>query len=91
MCPYSVLDLANWWFGHGFHNLERHIWEVCLFATLWFLWLVRNDYAFNNASTEPWEVGDLIKTRVAMWMKAKFDIKVYSVEDFKVYLDGFGK
>ncbi|KAI8570703.1 hypothetical protein RHMOL_Rhmol01G0057000 [Rhododendron molle] len=55
------------------------------------LWLVRNDYAFNNASTQAWEVGDLIKTRVAMWMKTKFDIKVYSVEDFKMFLDGIRK
>ncbi|XP_058215773.1 protein CANDIDATE G-PROTEIN COUPLED RECEPTOR 7-like [Rhododendron vialii] len=26
-----------------------------------------------------------------MWMKAKFDIKVYTVEDFKVFLDGIRK
>lgn len=89
VCPYTVLDLATWWFAHGFHNLERHIWEACFYATLWSL-PVRNEYVFNNASTQAWEVGDLVKTRVAMWMKAKFDIKVYT-EDFKVFLDGIRK
>ncbi|XP_058217560.1 uncharacterized protein LOC131328662 [Rhododendron vialii] len=53
--------------------------------------LVRNDHVFNNSTKQPWEVGDLVKTRVAMWMKAKFDIKVYTVEDFKVFLDGIRK
>ncbi|KAI8546452.1 hypothetical protein RHMOL_Rhmol07G0118800 [Rhododendron molle] len=58
---------------------------------LWSLWLVRNDYVFNNSSKQPWEVGDLVKTRVAMWMKTKFNIKIYTVEDFKVFLDGIRK
>ncbi|KAI8551451.1 hypothetical protein RHMOL_Rhmol06G0186800 [Rhododendron molle] len=35
--------------------------------------------------------GSYLKTRVAMWMKAKFDIKVHTVEDFKGYLDGIRK
>ncbi|KAI8531861.1 hypothetical protein RHMOL_Rhmol11G0168700 [Rhododendron molle] len=58
---------------------------------MWSLWLVRNDYIFNNSSKQVWEVGDLVKTRVAIWMKAKFDIKVYTVEDFKLFLDGIRK
>lgn len=37
------------------------------------------------------EVGELIKTIEAMWMKMKFDIKVYTVEDFKGFLDGIRK
>lgn len=72
-------------------TIWRKIFGKCFFATLWSLWLVRNDYVFNNASTQVWEVGDLVKTRVAMWIKVKFDIKVYTVEDFKVFLDGIRK
>lgn len=33
-------------------------------------------------------VGDLIKTRVATWSKAKFDVKIYKAEDFEGNLDG---
>ncbi|KAI8567591.1 hypothetical protein RHMOL_Rhmol02G0133600 [Rhododendron molle] len=91
VCPSSVPDLANWWFVNGFSNLEKHVWEACSYATLWSLWLARNDTIFNNSSKQAWEVGDLAKTRVAMWMKAKFDIKVYTVEEFKIFLDSIRK
>ncbi|KAI8543703.1 hypothetical protein RHMOL_Rhmol08G0239300 [Rhododendron molle] len=37
------------------------------------------------------DLGELIKTRVAMWIKVKFDIKVHLVKDFKGYLDGMRK
>ncbi|KAI8563628.1 hypothetical protein RHMOL_Rhmol03G0124100 [Rhododendron molle] len=35
-----------------------------------------------------WDVADLIKIRVVMWMRTKHDIKLYLVDDFKGYLDG---
>ncbi|KAI8535123.1 hypothetical protein RHMOL_Rhmol10G0150800 [Rhododendron molle] len=91
VCPISVPDLAQWWFTNGFFNLEKYVWEICFYATLWSLWLVRNDTIFNNSSKQAWEVGDLVITRVAMWIKAKFDIKVYSIEEFKIFLDGVRK
>ncbi|KAI8531863.1 hypothetical protein RHMOL_Rhmol11G0168900 [Rhododendron molle] len=90
-CPSSVVELAPWWFGNRFRNLEKHIWEVCFLAILWSIWLTRNDYIFNGATTQASKVVDLVKTRVATWMKAKFDIKVYTVEDFKGYLNGIRK
>lgn len=58
-------------------------------ATLWSLWLAKNDYIFNNVTMTISEVGDLIKIRVAM--KTKFEIKVYYVEEFKGFLDGIRK
>ncbi|XP_058215313.1 uncharacterized protein LOC131326521 [Rhododendron vialii] len=91
VCPSSLAELASWWFENEFRNLEKSIWEVCFFAILWSIWIVRNGYVFNNISTQAWEVVDLIKTRVAMWIKAKFDIKVYIVKDFKGYLEGIRK
>ncbi|KAI8551203.1 hypothetical protein RHMOL_Rhmol06G0167000 [Rhododendron molle] len=71
-----------------FRNLEKNLWEATLFATLWSLWLARNDYVFNNATLGTEVVGEQIKARVAMWIKAKFNIKVYTVKEFKVFLDG---
>ncbi|KAI8534834.1 hypothetical protein RHMOL_Rhmol10G0127300 [Rhododendron molle] len=49
---------------------------------------MRNRIIFQNVTSSLEEVVDLIKYRVTMWMKVKFDIKVYSIEDFKGYLDG---
>lgn len=37
------------------------------------------------------EVIDIAKTRMAIWVKAKFDNKDYKVEDFKRCLDGIRK
>lgn len=43
---------------------------------------------FKNGSDGFGKVGDLIKYRVAVWMKVIFDIKMYTVENFKGFLDG---
>ncbi|KAI8523442.1 hypothetical protein RHMOL_Rhmol13G0073800 [Rhododendron molle] len=91
VCPSSLAELALWWFDNRFGTSEEKLWEGYFYATLWSLWLVRNDYVFNNATTSIEEVGELVKTRVAMWMKSKFEIKFYSVEDFRLFLDGVRK
>ncbi|KAI8572877.1 hypothetical protein RHMOL_Rhmol01G0234500 [Rhododendron molle] len=52
---------------------------------------MRNGFIFNGATQQASEVADLVKTRVVMWMNAKFDIKIYTVEDFKGYLNGIRK
>ncbi|KAI8543503.1 hypothetical protein RHMOL_Rhmol08G0223300 [Rhododendron molle] len=91
VCPSSLAELALWWFDNRFGTSEEKLWKASFYATLWSLWLVRNDYVFNNATTSIEEVGELVKTRVAMWMKSKFEIKFYSVEDFRLFLDGVRK
>ncbi|KAI8548175.1 hypothetical protein RHMOL_Rhmol07G0252200 [Rhododendron molle] len=91
VCPGSLIDLFSWWKGRGFKNLEKYLWETTFHATIWSVWLARNEIVFNNASWRVEDLGQLIKTRVAMWVKVKFDIKVHSVEYFKGYLDGMKK
>lgn len=44
------------------------------------------DLIFNNAVKSPNEVGELIKTMMTMWMRTKFDLNVYTMEDFKAFL-----
>ncbi|KAI8533176.1 hypothetical protein RHMOL_Rhmol11G0276700 [Rhododendron molle] len=76
-----------------FRNLEKRLWEATFFATLeatffatlWSLWLVRNEFVFNNATVTVGEVVEKVKSRVAMWVK--YDIKVCTVEEFKIVLD----
>ncbi|KAI8571058.1 hypothetical protein RHMOL_Rhmol01G0087500 [Rhododendron molle] len=87
VCPKTLSNLAWWWFDTRLRILEKNVWEASFYATLWSLWLVRNDYVFNNASTSFEVVGELVKIRVAMWMKTKFAFMIYSVEEFKVYLN----
>ncbi|KAI8542071.1 hypothetical protein RHMOL_Rhmol08G0110300 [Rhododendron molle] len=86
--PSSLLELSSWWFSSRFKNLEKYLWECCFYATLWSIWIARNDIIFNNKDVDRNQVEELIKTRTALWIKAKFDIKVYTVEDIKRNLDG---
>lgn len=88
VCPPSIADLLCWWFDNSFRNLEKHIWEACFYATIWSIWMTRNGYIFKDATARSEEVVDIIKFRVAMWIKVKFNIRLYSVEDFKSFLDG---
>lgn len=88
MCPESIMQLSLWWFDSKFKSLEKFMWETCFFASVWTLWLMRNNLVFNGVLSTVGEVGEAIKTKVAMWVKVKFNIKVYSVEEFKIFLDG---
>lgn len=48
-----------------------------------------NDMIFNNAIIPRKEttVLNMIKTGVAIWIKARFSIQKYSVDDFKVNME----
>ncbi|KAH7849459.1 hypothetical protein Vadar_018222 [Vaccinium darrowii] len=48
----------------------------------------RNEVILRNEVWEVEEIIDLAKTRMAIWIKGKYNIKIYSVEDFKRNLDG---
>lgn len=43
---------------------------------------------FRRKVTEASELADLVKTRVANWIKAKVDIKIYTIADFMRRLNG---
>ncbi|KAG5542410.1 hypothetical protein RHGRI_022072 [Rhododendron griersonianum] len=64
------------------------MWECYFYATLWSIWIARNDVIFNNKAANRNQVVELTKTRAALWIKARFDIKVYTVENIKRNLDG---
>ncbi|KAH7848172.1 hypothetical protein Vadar_034607 [Vaccinium darrowii] len=47
----------------------------------------RNDVVFNNKVWDEAQILDLVKIRMAIWIKSKCNIKDYSVEDFKRCLE----
>lgn len=53
-CELGVPNIVDgfflWWFSPnlGFKNLEKQFWETTFFATIWMLWLVRNNVVFNG-------------------------------------------
>lgn len=75
----------------AFRNLENICWQTTFYATLWTIWTCRNEVIFNNKTWEVEEITDLVKTRLAIWIKGKFNIKIYTVEDFKWNLESVRK
>lgn len=88
VCPSNLENLWCFWNSQKFKKFEKSCWIACFFAVMWSIWTGRNELVFNN---KPWDemlCMDLVKTRMAIWIKAKYNIKEYSVEDFKRSLEG---
>ncbi|GFZ03791.1 hypothetical protein Acr_16g0004150 [Actinidia rufa] len=69
-------------------EVEKACREAIFFAIIWSLWKARNELIFSNVNIVKAELIDLIKLRVAFWVKAKCDINEYSVVDIQRCLDG---
>lgn len=91
VCPGSIYNLMSWWLSNKFTNLEKGIWDIYFFAVMWSLWLERNLITFQGCALDTDKLVDKIQTRVSFWTKANFDLKTYSVEDFKRCLSGIRK
>lgn len=51
------------------------------------LWTGRIEVGSNNKVWDKEELIDLVKTRRAVWIKRKYDIKDYVIDDFKRSLE----
>ncbi|PSS08274.1 Endonuclease [Actinidia chinensis var. chinensis] len=88
VCPATIFDLMVGWFSNSFKEVEKACWEAIFFAIIWSLWKARNELIFSNVNIVKAELIDLIKLRVAFWVKAKCNINEYSVVDIQRCLDG---
>lgn len=87
----TLISLFQFWNGFRFKNLERLCWQATFYAVIWSIWTCRNETIFNNKKWELEEILDLSKSRMAIWIKGKYNVKDYSVEDFKRCLEGIRK
>ncbi|KAF1888790.1 hypothetical protein Lal_00036832 [Lupinus albus] len=50
------------------HNRKRwKVWSVVWLATIWALWLTRNDIIFNNVTISSHKILDYAKVKVWLW------------------------
>ncbi|CAL5348977.1 unnamed protein product [Camellia sinensis] len=80
--PYSVAELLNWWMSRKFRGFTSKVWRSIPLVVLWSLWKHRNECVFSNAHPNPVELWDLIKVRLAYWLKASIKDFPFSVSDF---------
>lgn len=80
--PRDLKALFLWWVGTKYKPKIQVIWDCIPHAILWSLWKLRNEHIFQG-KTIIWEdLVELIKIRIALWVRSKWDHKEYSVNDF---------
>ncbi|XVF78296.1 hypothetical protein PTKIN_Ptkin14bG0120500 [Pterospermum kingtungense] len=77
----------RWAFLNEWHGLLTYgscnlIWRLSMAAIIWSFLLICNDIVFNNKRLEVNQVIDIIKLRVAFWVKAKWSHVPDSVSEF---------
>ncbi|KAL7247139.1 hypothetical protein ACSBR2_002120 [Camellia fascicularis] len=60
----------QWWLGWKVRKKEKLVWRVVFISCVWSLWSYRNDCIFNNTQPTVVDLCELIKIRVAMWLKS---------------------
>lgn len=83
VCPTNLFDLLCWWFSNKFKYVEKGCWEICFYAGMVHLAGKKSDHLQKNKAYEEGLLVEIIKTQVAVWLKACYDLKEYSVEDIK--------
>lgn len=78
----SFLGLLEWWTGFQYKKLEARLWKALLLVVVWSIWKHRNECKFTNAQPNFGELQELIKVRVALWIRNKVAGICYSVQDF---------
>ncbi|KAL7171101.1 hypothetical protein ACSBR2_035873 [Camellia fascicularis] len=79
--PGSVNCLLHWWSGCEMMKLEKKIWKVLPLAILWSTWKHRNECVFSGSHPNLEDLCELVKIRVAMWLKASPLQVEYSIYD----------
>ncbi|EOY09871.1 Uncharacterized protein TCM_025241 [Theobroma cacao] len=61
-------------------NCER-VWKTAMFAITWTIWIGRNEVVFHNKVWDKELIWKLIKLRVAMWVKVRWQDTASSITD----------
>ncbi|GMQ00214.1 hypothetical protein CsSME_00047402 [Camellia sinensis var. sinensis] len=68
--PGSFEELMQWWLGWKVRKKEKLVWRVVFISCVWSMWTYRNDCIFNNTQPAVVDLCELIKIKVAMWLKS---------------------
>lgn len=74
-------DLLGWWSVFRWGKFANLIWQAIPLAVLWSLWKLRNEVVFQSKQAHLEEVCDLIKFRIAIWVKTHSSVGFYSMQE----------
>ncbi|XP_028091616.1 uncharacterized protein LOC114291928 [Camellia sinensis] len=80
--PGSVENLLLWWAGGKWRKIEKKIWRAIPLVVMWSIWKCRNECLFRATIPNLEDLCDLIKHRIAFWVKPHLSDLHYSVHDF---------
>lgn len=84
--PGTVDQLLLWWTRGIMKKMERKIWSAVPLAVLWSVWKHQNECVFRVVTPNPIEFCELIKIRIALWMKPLLKDFSFSMHDFNFNL-----
>ena len=80
--------LLEWWKGWKFKRRKKALWQAIPAGLWWSVWRMRNNIIFNNKGASWEELFELIKLRVIFWVKAKYGLNGYSVNQLAIQMRG---
>lgn len=79
--PNSVEGLLQWWSFCKMKKVEKLLWRGVPLAVFWSTWKHRNDCVFNGSQPNLEDLCELVKARIALWVKSFLAKVEFSVND----------
>jgi hypothetical protein len=64
----SLEDFYNKWLCYCSSKFQVKAWKLVFFATLWIIWLTRNNLVFNSVQLEWPYLFQLLAHRISVWI-----------------------
>lgn len=72
VCQCELFTIFESWAGLSGYLKNGMVWKMVFYAITQTIWLARNDVAFKGKELDGIQIFELVKTRMAWWINAKW-------------------